>query len=245
MYPDIVDFWSWDQYIEKVDGWFFSNFTRPIPCRRRRDNQIERTDVGANNQSPPSIEIIDELESVVVAQSLRPDTSTLDIEDAIFDTASSITLPSLETMSTGLQDGAVYWPPKKSPAKMFATTEIVRALSAPIITGSLQGGYYGIISNSQPPSPLPWQAPIQVEYASLRDFSPAFTKAFLIYRIMMCKIDTSEPNGWMILAVLNYDLETERHHLIGRPVYWLTLKDLHRQPACSKLLAAMKATRKF
>ncbi|KAH8920085.1 hypothetical protein BT69DRAFT_1336766 [Atractiella rhizophila] len=154
--------------------------------------------------------------------------------------------PSLETMSTGLQDVAVYQPPKKSPAKIFATTEILRALSAPIVPGSLQGGYYGIIPNGQPPSPpLPWRAPIQVENAGMRDFSPAFTKASLIYHIMMCKTDTSEPCGWKILAVLNWDLETGRHHPIGRPVYWLTLEDLHRQPACRKLLVAMKATRKF
>ncbi|KAH8918686.1 hypothetical protein BT69DRAFT_1337962 [Atractiella rhizophila] len=158
MYPDIVDFWSWDQYIEKVDGWFFSN-SLGRSLRPQRDNQVERTNVGANNQSPPSIEVIDELESVAVAQSLRPDASTSDIEDAIFDTASSITLPSLETMSTGLQDVAAYRPPKKSPAKMFATTEICS-----FGPGSLQGGYYGIIPNGQPPSPpLPWRAPIQVE----------------------------------------------------------------------------------
>ncbi|KAH8916886.1 hypothetical protein BT69DRAFT_1302326 [Atractiella rhizophila] len=116
MYPDIVNFWSWDQYIEKVDGWFFGNFTRPIPC-------VERTNVGANNQSPPSIEVIDKLESIAVAQSLRPDASTSDIEDAIFDMASSITLPSLETMSTGSQDVAVYGRQTRAQPKMFATTE--------------------------------------------------------------------------------------------------------------------------
>ncbi|KAH8913439.1 hypothetical protein BT69DRAFT_1344567 [Atractiella rhizophila] len=85
-------------------------------------------------------------------------------------------------MSASLQDTAVYWPPKKSPAKMFATTEIFRALSGPIILEAFK--------------------------EDIMELSPMVNLLLLLF-------------------------------LGEHP------SKLNMQPACRKLLVAMKATRKF